>query len=166
MTSGKSDTQLVGAAGEHLVLSRLLSRGMLAAQAPRGTRKADILVNHLDGKLPCLIQVKTRSGKGSDISWHMKSKHEEIVEDDLFYCFVDLGPEHPNVYVVPSAKVAEVIKESHSTWLATPGKSGNKHNDTDMRRVATNYKMDLKSAPPNWMDYYLENWDLIINQLA
>jgi hypothetical protein len=45
----KSDTQLVGAAGEHLVLSRLLARGILAAQAPRGTRKADILVNHLDG---------------------------------------------------------------------------------------------------------------------
>ena len=70
--------QLVGAAGEHLVLSRLLSRGILAAQAPRGTRKADILVNHLDGKAPCLIQVKTRSGKGADGGWHMKAKHEDI----------------------------------------------------------------------------------------
>ena len=52
------DKNLVGAAGEHLVLSRLLSKGILAAQAPRGARKADILVNHLDGKPPCLIQVK------------------------------------------------------------------------------------------------------------
>ena len=51
------DKNLVGAAGEHLVLSRLLSKGILAAQAPRGARKADILVNHLDGKPPCLIQV-------------------------------------------------------------------------------------------------------------
>jgi hypothetical protein len=42
------DKNLVGAAGEHLVLSRLLSKGILAAQAPRGARKADILVNHLD----------------------------------------------------------------------------------------------------------------------
>jgi hypothetical protein len=49
------DKNLVGAAGEHLVLSRLLSKGILAAQAPRGARKADILVNHLDGKPPCLI---------------------------------------------------------------------------------------------------------------
>jgi len=34
------DKQLVGAAGEHLVLSRLLTRGYLVAQAPRGVRKA------------------------------------------------------------------------------------------------------------------------------
>jgi len=46
------DTSLTGAAGELLVLSRLLSRGILAAQAPRGARKADILVNHLDDKPP------------------------------------------------------------------------------------------------------------------
>ena len=80
----KSDTQLVGAAGEHLVLSRLLARGILAAQAPRGTRKADILVNHFDGKAPCLIQVKTRSGKGADGGWHMKAKHEDIKDKDMF----------------------------------------------------------------------------------
>jgi hypothetical protein len=30
----KIQTQLIGAAGEHLVLSRLLSRGILAAQTP------------------------------------------------------------------------------------------------------------------------------------
>ena len=35
----KSHGSPAGAAGEHLVLSRLLSRGMLAAQAPWGTRK-------------------------------------------------------------------------------------------------------------------------------
>jgi hypothetical protein len=38
------DKQLVGAAGEHLVLSRLLNLGYLAAPAPRGTRKVDVLV--------------------------------------------------------------------------------------------------------------------------
>ena len=46
------DKSLVGAAGEHLVLSRLLSRELLASQAPRGTRKADVLVNPLDGGKP------------------------------------------------------------------------------------------------------------------
>jgi hypothetical protein len=155
------DSSLVGAAGEHLVLSRLLSRGFLAAQAPRGTRKADILVNNLDGKPPCLIQVKTRSGKGSDISWHMKQKHEGMREQDLFYCFVDLENDHPNVYVIPSNIVADVVTESHKTWLATPGRGGKAHNETDMRRIITDYKMDLKSAPPRWMDKYLENWELL-----
>ena len=59
----KRDTQLVGAAGEHLVLSRLLNHQYLAAQAPPGAAKVDILVNHLDEKPPRLIQVKTITGK-------------------------------------------------------------------------------------------------------
>ena len=106
MTFAHRDTQLVGAAGEHLVLSRLLALGVLAAQAPRGARKADILVNHLDDRSSSLIQVKTRSGKGSDGGWHMKAKHEEIEDPDLFYCFVDLGKEHPTIHVVPAKVVA------------------------------------------------------------
>lgn len=157
----KSDTQLVGAAGEHLVLSRLLARGILAAQAPRGTRKADILVNHLDGKAPCLIQVKTRSGKGADGGWHMKAKHEDIKDKDMFYCFVDLTEPHPIVYVVPALQVAKVVTESHAKWLSTPGKKGQSHNETDMRRIRNSYGMDLKSAPDGWMKKYLENWELI-----
>ena len=158
----KSDTQLVGAAGEHLVLSRLLARGVLAAQAPRGTRKADVLVNHLDKRGSSLIQVKTRSGKGADGGWHMKAKHEEINDKDMFYCFVDLGTEHPQVYVVPAKKVAEVVRESHAKWLATPGKNGQSHNDTDMRRIRKSYGTVLKSAPDGWMEKYYENWSLII----
>jgi hypothetical protein len=157
----KSDTQLVGAAGEHLVLSRLLARGILAAQAPRGTRKADILVNHLDGKAPCLIQVKTRSGKGADGGWHMKAKHEDINDKDMFYCFVDLTEPHPIVFVVPALQVSKVVTESHATWLSTPGKKGQNHNETDMRRIRNCYGMNLKSAPDGWMEKYLENWELI-----
>lgn len=60
----KIDTSLTGAAGEHLVLSRLLSKGFLAAQAPRGARKVDILVNFIDGGEPFLIQVKARQRGG------------------------------------------------------------------------------------------------------
>ena len=65
------DKQLIGAAGEHLVLSRLLTRGLLASQAPRGTRKADILVNPLDGGRPVLIQVKSTMGSKTRVGWHM-----------------------------------------------------------------------------------------------
>jgi hypothetical protein len=68
------DKALIGAAGEHLVLSRLLARGLLASQAPRGTRKADILVNPLDGGQPRLIQVKTRSIPSKNLSWAMNEK--------------------------------------------------------------------------------------------
>ena len=152
------DKQLVGAAGEHLVLSRLLNLGFLAAQAPRGTRKADILVNHLDGKPPCLIQVKTRTGIDADAGWHMGEKHESIDDEDLFYCFVALGEIQSDVYVVPAEKVAKVIKESHATWLKTPGKKGQKHNDTSMRKINNRNSLGIKSAPNGWMNEYLEKW--------
>lgn len=157
----KSDKQLIGAAGEHLVLSRLLARGILASQAPRGTRKADILVNPLDGGRPILIQVKTRSGMGARKSWAMSAKNEEISEPDLFYCFVDLENEHPDVYVVPSKIVAKIIKTGHAKWLKTPGARGQKHNDSDMRRLSDPPRTPNPYAPPGWLDKYLENWEQI-----
>jgi hypothetical protein len=157
-----SDKNLVGAAGEHLVLSRLLAKGILASQAPRGARKADILVNHLDDAPPCLIQVKTRSTKGGDSGWHMSVKHESIIDKDLFYCFVDLSVEHPKIFVMPSKIVAKFVKETHETWLNTPGKNNQKHNDSDIRRITPNYKVDSDGNSTSWMDEYLENWDLIL----
>jgi hypothetical protein len=156
-----TDKQLVGAAGEHLVLSRLLSKGLLASQAPRGTRKADILVNPLDGGRPVLIQVKTRSGTRTRLSWPMNIKHESIADKDLFYCFVDLGDENPSVYVVPAIKVASIIKEDHAKWLKTPGSKGQKHNDSALRKIQYAPSQVLKSAPKGWMDKYLEAWELL-----
>jgi hypothetical protein len=152
----QADTALVGAAGEHLVLSRLLARGFLAAQAPRGTRKADILVNHIDGGAPYLIQVKARS-KGKDRGWHMNEKHESQREADLFYCFVDFDAEHPFVYVVPSKVVADALAKGHKRWLQTPGKKGQPHNATTFRRLLP----EADHMPKGWMNKYLEAWDLL-----
>ena len=156
----KQDSSLTGAAGEHLVLSRLLSRGILAAQAPRGARKADILVNHLDKESTALIQVKARL-TGSDGGWHMKQKHELIKENDIWYCFVDFEPKSPKVYVVPALLVATIVKEENETWMRTPGKGGKMHNETDMRRILPRYSYDVPSAPVGWIDEYLERWDLL-----
>ena len=152
----KTDTQLTGAAGEHLVLSRLLSKGFLAAQAPRGTRKADILVNFLDGGRPCLLQVKSRQ-YGSDGGWHMQEKHEHEIQEDLFYCFVDFEPENPKVFVLPSSVVAKAIETDHQLWLAAPGKNGQPHNPTKLRRL----KPSMRGQENGWLDKYLEGWAFI-----
>lgn len=157
----RSDKNLVGAAGENLVLSRLLSRGILASQAPRGTRKADILVNPLDGGPPLLIQVKTTLHTGKRAKWHMKEKHEEITDKDMFYCFVDLGEKDSSVFVVPAKKVAQAIKSSHKVWLKTPGKNGQAHNDNVMRWITSKYPWDVPGLKTNWMDNYLEAWELL-----
>jgi len=155
---GAKDSALIGAAGEHLVLSRLLTRGLLAAQAPRGTRKVDILVNFLDRGEPCLIQVKA-SSKGRN-GWHMQEKHEHVRDRDVYYCFVDFEFEHPTVHVIPARVVAETLERDHQIWLATPGKMGQPHNDTKMRRLRHN----CFGAEEDWMDQYLEAWDLIAPQ--
>jgi hypothetical protein len=157
----KADKNLIGAAGEHLVLSRLLSKEILAAPAPRGTRKADILVMHLDAGEPSLIQVKTQSGPEARKTWMMSKKHEEETHNHFFYCFVDMNNEFSKIYVIPSIKVATVIKEDYRVWLATPGKNGREHKATDMRTLCYHYDEGLKSAPIGWMDEYLERWDLI-----
>ena len=153
----KTDTTLTGAAGEHLVLSRLLQRGVLAAQAPRGSRKVDILINFLDQREPVLLQVKARQ-YGPDGGWHMSEKHETAGDDDVFFCFVDFEPEHPRVFVVPSQVVAESVKLDHATWLATPGKDGRPHRSTTMRRI----KPKMLGRDEGWIDEYEEAWHLIV----
>jgi hypothetical protein len=161
MRSVNKDKQLIGAAGEHLVLSRLLTRGLLASLAPRGTEKADILVNPLDGGRPVLIQVKTRSGNSKSFNWTMTKKAEGISEKNVFYCFVNLEPEHPDVYVIPSKLVASIIKEHHAKWLSSPAKSGKPHKDSDVRKLEYKYKTPVKDAHEGWMDKYLEAWELL-----
>jgi hypothetical protein len=91
----------------------------------------------------------------------MNVKHESITDSDLFYCFVNLGEDNPQVYVVPSKVVAKVIKKGHQTWLETPGSKGQKHNETDMRRISNTFRLKNEYARDGWMDKYLENWDLL-----
>jgi hypothetical protein len=97
----------------------------------------------------------------ADQGWHMSVKHEEMRDPDMFYCFVALGEIESNVYVIPSVNVADAVKESHATWLRTPGAKGQQHNHTDIRRIKNRYGMVLESAPDGWMDKYLENWELL-----
>ena len=153
------DKQLVGAAGEYLVLSRLLNLGYLAAPAPRGTRKADVLVNPLDNRQPWLIQVKTTLRTDGRAKWHMKEKHEEISDEDMLYCFVDLDDKDSDIYVIPAKKVSQVITDSYRAWLKTPGKKGQAHNETAMRWITSDYPWKVPTAKPGWMDKYLENWE-------
>ena len=157
----KIQTQLVGAAGEHLVLSRLLSRGILAAQAPQGTRKADIIVHPLDGGTPWLIQVKTRLKGSADGGWKLDDKHMEEKSPNLMYCFVDLQSVPEKVYVVPSRKVAQVLVEADKEWMKKPMRDGSKRSKNMWRMIKPSFIIKLKSAPRGWMDKYLENWNLL-----
>ncbi|HEV8414946.1 MAG TPA: hypothetical protein VGQ49_15235 [Bryobacteraceae bacterium] len=164
----RSQTMLVGAAGEHHVMAELLRRNYIAALAPRGAPNADIVVSDFKGLRLCSIQVKTRRDKGSDGGWHMKDKHEGITGEQLFYCFVDFGKDvtaRPTVHVIPSEKVATVVKQSHQAWLAAPGKKGQPHKDTVMRRLLPDHERHFGKInnpyPAGWLEQYRDAWHLL-----
>lgn len=151
---------LVESAGEYFVLYRLSARGVLATRAARNAPTVDLLAMNPDETVVASLQVKTRT-TGKDGGWHMRDKHERIVMDRYFYVFVDLEPQNPICYVVPSDVVAEVLKRSHAAWLATPGRSGRKRNDNEMRRVLPAYPHAVPGFPPGWLEEYRERWELL-----
>lgn len=163
-----SQTSLTGAAGEHFVMFQLLSRGFIGALAPEGVPNMDIMVTSIDGQQLSSIQVKSRWAKGADGGWHMGKKHEAIIGDRLFYCFVDLGEEFgcsPKTYIVPSTVVAEAVRLSHETWLNTPGLRERKRNDSNVRRFLPDYSKFFRDQPNpyplGWLDEYAEAWSLL-----
>lgn len=148
-------------------MSRLLSRGYIAALAPQGVLNFNIVVTSPDGVELCAIQVKTRWEKGADPGWHMQEKHEAICGPRIFYAFVDLGraaSDQPAVYVIPSCVVADAVRRSYEVWLARSGRKGQPHKETKLRRLAYDYsKMcgpDFEYAP-SWLNHYRENWEQI-----
>jgi len=159
----KIPTSIIGAAGEHFVLYKLFRQGLRAGRPPEGTPEVDLLI--LDEKHDVVIslQVKTRA-RGSDGGWHMSEKHESLVSNRLLYVFVDLEEQNPTCYIIPSKVVARYLSLDHSTWLATPGAKGQKHNDTKMRRVRPFSKFASSEFPDGWLNEYQERWDLLRSQ--
>lgn len=165
---------IIGAAGEYHVLSQLLRRGWIAALAPDGAPNMDILVTDENNKKLCAIQVKTRRDIGRDKGWHMKPKHEDMVADDLFYTFVDVGgsPSDQTVsFILPSSVVADCIKRCHRVWLDTPGRGGRQHRDSNLRRLMPDHSyirpvteegsLVVNQYGAGWLEPYRENWGIL-----
>ncbi|WP_279479880.1 hypothetical protein [Aureimonas sp. SK2] len=145
-------------------MCQLLRRDFIAALAPVGVPNTDIVVTDAVGDRLASIQVKSRRDIGSDGGWHMGRKHEGIVGELLFYCFVDFGADlkaHPRCWVLRSAVVAAAVRESHAKWLSTPGKGGRVRNPTDLRRFLPDYDRTGVAIDrgAGWLDRYEDNWE-------
>jgi Holliday junction resolvase-like predicted endonuclease len=161
----------LGSAGEHFVMSVLLHKGYIAALAPAGAPNVDILVSRSDGSRLCSVQVKARSGRGSDGGWHMRPKHEKLRNTRLFYCFVDFSNSgefidtSPDIFVLPSAIVADALSTSHAVWLKNPGKDGYVRKDNPVRRLLPDYSRlcapDTTPYVRGWLNEFKSAWDLI-----
>jgi hypothetical protein len=97
----------------------------------------------------------------------MHHKHESIRGDRLFYCFVDFQLSNeirPLVYVIPAAKVADVLTLAHRKWLGTPGKKGQPHKDNKVRRLLPDYAktwMTDNPYPTGWLTPYRDAWNVL-----
>ncbi len=132
MTKGKLNSVLSGVAGEYLVAGELSRRGYIASITLRNSRGVDILVTNKKATRTAAIQVKTHYNKGT--AWVLNEKAEKYHAPKLFYAFVSLNfGAPPDFYIVPSKVVAETIKKHNRKWLKTPGKKGQKRNQTAMR---------------------------------
>ncbi len=163
-------TPFTGPAGEHYVLYRLIQKEYVAGLAPANAPNSDIIVTNIEGTKAAAVQVKTRRPLGVGDDWVMKKKHESLEGERMFYCFVDLKEDQtqtPDVYIIPSKTVAEILRETHKAWLSVPGKGGKARNDHDMRRLGPDYSKsnmtdELRKRYGNgWMEKYKENWSIL-----
>ena len=140
-TIGKDKTEkitgiLAGVSGEYFVAAELSRRGIISSVTLKNTKGIDILVANETATRIIGIQVKTNQNDRK--AWVLNSKAEDFFADNLFYVFVNLiDNEHlPEYYIVPSKDVADAVKAGHKQWLDTPGKKGQKHNDSKIRMFA------------------------------
>jgi len=138
-----------GVAGEYFVAAELSRRGYLASITLKNTRGIDILVSNAEATKTIGIQVKTTQINKK--AWMLNYKAENYYADNLFYVFVNLNGigKLPEYFIVPSKIVSDYITKSHKDWLNTPGKKGQKHNDSTMRKFEDKYNR------------YLNRWELL-----
>lgn len=138
---------LSGVSGEYFVAAELSRRGCIASITLRNTRGIDILAAAEDTSESVVIQVKTN--QDSEKEWILNKKTETEISDHFFYVFVNLHglSGSPEYHIVPSADVAKRCRKTHADYLATPGKKGQKHKDSSIRKFADRSGM------------YLGRWD-------
>jgi len=135
-------------AGSKFVAEELSQRGFKTSVS-YGKNSVDFHASKLSNNKVFDLQVKTtQSGRRS---WVLHGKDELNSYDNLFYVFVLLKvePERPEYFIVPGKQVAETLSIGYTKWISTPGRNGQKHNYSDVRKFN-----DPKGI-------YLERWDLL-----
>ena len=138
-------TTLCGVAGEYFVAAELSRRGYIASITLRNTKGVDILASNENASHQVMIQVK--SNQGNSREWILTQKAEDDFQDNLFYVFVNLKTdlERPEYFIVPSKDVADFVREGHARWLKEPGRHGQPHKDSNVRKFQVNDERYLES---------------------
>ncbi len=172
--SNKSDltNNSVALAGEFAVLSQLALRGFDANLTLGRTKSVDILVSHPASGKMSKLEVKTnyhssRSAGGSSTlfgkfvsAWIMNIKHENLIQPDLFYCFVNIDKEGKSLrfFIVSSKIVAEYVKKQHQLWLDA---DKNHSRENKMRTFRIGLKNEKYPIPTPTVENHENNWDVL-----
>jgi len=164
MRKSSPQSAVIGASGEHLVLSNLLRLNFIAGKAPDNTKDYDLIVLNKDGTSSSPIQVKTTLNKRK--GWILQEKHETPIKN-LVFCFVCMEKDssETEIYVIDAKTVAYVVKTSHKIWLKLSGLKGQKHNPTSIRHLSPsgiarlkNLKDYLTKSELEFLNKYSDGW--------
>ena len=127
---------LTGIAGEFFVAAELTRRGYIVSITPHSTEDVDILAVHADTKQALTVQVKTSQGARNE--WVLGVRAERAAADNHYFVFVSLKglTDSPAYPIVPSSEVARYCRESHETWMATPGRGNRPHGSSNVRKFS------------------------------
>jgi len=147
--SKRLTSSLTGISGEYFVAAELSRRGFMASITLRNNDSVDIHASNISNNKIFAIQVKTN--QSGNRSWILNMRSESHQNENFFYIFVALKglAERPEYFIVPSKNVADFVKRDYAHWIATPGKKGQAHNESKVR------KFDDKN------EEYLEQWKLL-----
>lgn len=153
-----------GNASQFFVAGELCRRGYSAVVTMGNTPNTDILCSNVEGTRFVHIQVKTFVPGGRTCSVDMKS--EKDFGENFFWVLGGI-PEPEGkfdfvYYIIPSSVMAREVSKAHSTWLISPGKKGQEHNDSKIRIVT----LPPYTSITGWdVSEYQNRWDLIEQKL-
>jgi len=127
------------------------------------TKSVDILVANPKSTRMFKVEVKTTTKKPSRerifdneplYKWTMSKKHEDIIDKNLIYCFVNIKDNEsmPEIFIVPCKHVSDYVKWQHSFWMK-------ERNGQDSGVRVFRIKQDEKVK-------YLNNWNYSESNLS
>jgi len=144
-----NDTNInIGNSGEYFVAGELERRGFTVAVPMSNVKDFDLLAINRTSYKQFAIQVKTTGYKQK--VWTLNEKNEKLKGDNIYYVLVALNElDTPAYHIVPSQVVANTIYNNHKNWLEMPGKQGQAHKPTTIRKFSDKD------------DVYLNRWELL-----
>ena len=162
-----SKTQLAGQIGEHLVVTELGRRGIIATPFAGNVPNIDVLAYANGKSLPIQVKAQTQGNLSVDAKRYLEIQFDgdvqsitgksKDIERDLIFVLVKIGDAAglDNFYVYEQAVVQDLVYAEHSSFLK---KHGGIRPRNPMSIHCSYYLRDLLE--------YKGNWNLITGRLG